>query len=38
MDENGRTMVIFVSLMVIMGIAFVAAVYGIAVHDWYSWS
>lgn len=38
MDENGRTVVIFVSLMVIMAIAFVAAVYGIAVHDWYSWS
>lgn len=35
MDENGRTMAIFVSLMVVVAIAFFAAVYGVAVHDWY---
>lgn len=37
MDENSRTMVIFVALMVIVAIAFVAAVWGINQHQWYSW-
>lgn len=37
MDENGRTMAIFAALLVLVGIAFVAAVYGIVAHDWYSW-
>lgn len=35
MDENGRTMAIFVALMVVMAIFFVLAVYGLVVHDWY---
>lgn len=35
MDENQRTMVIFVTLMVIVAIAFVAAVWGLNQVDWY---
>lgn len=35
MDENGRTMAIFVALMVLVAIAFVAATWGIVGVDWY---
>lgn len=37
MDENTRTMVILVAMFAIMGLAFVAGVYGLVVHDWYQW-
>ena len=37
MDENTRTLVILVAMFAIMGVAFVASVYGLVVHDWYQW-